>query len=44
MGKYAAQAGDAYFFRKNCTVGFYSDPAQGSKSHILAVRSRLSRP
>jgi quercetin dioxygenase-like cupin family protein len=44
MGKYAAQPGDAYFFRKNCTVGFYGDPTPGSKSHILAVRSRLQRP
>jgi mannose-6-phosphate isomerase-like protein (cupin superfamily) len=36
-GKHPAQAGDAYFFRLNCTVGYYSAP--GVKSRILAVRS-----
>jgi len=36
-GKHAAQTGDAYFFRLNCTVGYYSEP--GVKSRILAVRS-----
>ncbi len=43
MGQYAARPGDAYFFRKNCTVGFYADTASGSKARILAVRSRLAR-
>jgi mannose-6-phosphate isomerase-like protein (cupin superfamily) len=36
-GRHPAQAGDAYFFRLNCTVGYYSAP--GVRSRILAVRS-----
>jgi mannose-6-phosphate isomerase-like protein (cupin superfamily) len=36
-GKHPAKAGDAYFFRLNCTVGYYSAP--NIKSRILAVRS-----
>jgi mannose-6-phosphate isomerase-like protein (cupin superfamily) len=36
-GRYAAGAGDAYFFRLNCTVGFYNEP--NAKARILAVRS-----
>jgi mannose-6-phosphate isomerase-like protein (cupin superfamily) len=36
-GKHPAKAGDAYFFRLNCTVGYYSAP--GTASRILAVRS-----
>lgn len=36
-GRFAAQAGTAYFFRLNCTVGYYSAP--GVKSRVLAVRS-----
>ncbi len=36
-GRHPAKAGDAYFFRLNCTVGYYS--AAGVKSRILAVRS-----
>jgi mannose-6-phosphate isomerase-like protein (cupin superfamily) len=36
-GRHAAKAGDAYFFRLNCTVGYYSAP--DVKSRILAVRS-----
>jgi mannose-6-phosphate isomerase-like protein (cupin superfamily) len=36
-GKHPAQAGDAYFFRLNCTVGYYSAP--DIKTRILAVRS-----
>jgi mannose-6-phosphate isomerase-like protein (cupin superfamily) len=40
-GMHAAQAGDAYFFRLNCTVGFYNSPEPGAKAHILAVRSRF---
>jgi mannose-6-phosphate isomerase-like protein (cupin superfamily) len=36
-GRYPAKVGDAYFFRLNCTVGYYSAP--GVKSRILAVRS-----
>ena len=34
-GRHPAKAGDAYFFRLNCTVGFYSK----NEAHILAVRS-----
>ncbi len=36
-GRHPAKAGDAYFFRLNCTVGYYS--ADNVKSRILAVRS-----
>ena len=36
-GGHPAKAGDAYFFRLNCTVGYYS--AANVKSRILAVRS-----
>jgi mannose-6-phosphate isomerase-like protein (cupin superfamily) len=44
-GRHAAQAGDAYFFRLNCTVGFYADEsASGEKARILAVRSRYPFP
>ena len=38
-GKYPARAGDAYFFRLNCTVGFYSSSLSPTKTRILAVRS-----
>jgi mannose-6-phosphate isomerase-like protein (cupin superfamily) len=39
-GRHPAQVGDAYFFRLNCTVGFYNEGAIGKpKSRILAVRS-----
>ncbi len=39
-GRYPAQAGDAYFFRLNCTVGFYAGNKEGEeKARILAVRS-----
>jgi mannose-6-phosphate isomerase-like protein (cupin superfamily) len=40
-GRHTAQAGDAYFFRLNCTVGFYNSAEPGAKAHILAVRSRF---
>lgn len=36
-GRHPAKAADAYFFRLNCTVGYYSAP--DAKSRILAVRS-----
>jgi mannose-6-phosphate isomerase-like protein (cupin superfamily) len=36
-GPHPAKAGDAYFFRLNCTVGYYSARDVGSR--ILAVRS-----
>jgi len=39
-----ARAGDAYFFRLNCTVGFYNSNVPGEpKAHILAVRSLFPR-
>jgi mannose-6-phosphate isomerase-like protein (cupin superfamily) len=37
-GRYAARPGDAYFFRLNCTVGFYASKS-APKARILAVRS-----
>jgi mannose-6-phosphate isomerase-like protein (cupin superfamily) len=43
-GRHAAQAGDAYFFRQNCTVGFYNQNKAGAKAHILAVRSWVPLP
>jgi mannose-6-phosphate isomerase-like protein (cupin superfamily) len=39
-GRYPARAGDAYFFRLNCTVGFYAGNKEGEpKARILAARS-----
>jgi mannose-6-phosphate isomerase-like protein (cupin superfamily) len=43
-GRYPAKAGDAYYFRANCTVGFYNQDTPGAKAHILAVRSRIPLP
>jgi mannose-6-phosphate isomerase-like protein (cupin superfamily) len=43
-GRYPAKTGDAYYFRPNCTVGFYNQSKPGSKAYILAVRSRISLP
>jgi len=40
-GRFPAKPGDAYFFRLNCTVGFYNG-SQGP-SRILAVRSTYPR-
>lgn len=40
-GRYPAKAGDAYYFRPNCTVGFYNQSKPGAKAYILAVRSRI---
>jgi mannose-6-phosphate isomerase-like protein (cupin superfamily) len=40
-GRHPAKAGDAYYFRPNCTVGFYNQNKPGAKAHILAVRSRI---
>jgi len=41
-GRYPAKEGDAYFFRLNTTVGFYSGARPGEpKDLILAVRSRF---
>jgi mannose-6-phosphate isomerase-like protein (cupin superfamily) len=38
--RYPVKPGDAFFFRLNCTVGFYNGDAV---SHILAVRSLYPR-
>ncbi|MFZ2011702.1 MAG: cupin domain-containing protein [Candidatus Sulfotelmatobacter sp.] len=40
-GRYPARAGDAYYFRPNCTVGFYNQNKPGAKAYILAVRARV---
>jgi mannose-6-phosphate isomerase-like protein (cupin superfamily) len=40
-GRYPAKAGDAYYFRPNCTVGFYNQTKPGAKAYILAVRARV---
>ncbi len=40
-GRFPANAGDTYYFRPNCTVGFYNQDKPGSKAHILAVRSLI---
>jgi mannose-6-phosphate isomerase-like protein (cupin superfamily) len=40
-GRYPAKAGDAYYFRPNCTVGFYNQNKPGAKAYILAVRSKI---
>ena len=37
-GRHPAGPGDAYFFRLNCTVGFYNQK-NGPKAHVIAVRS-----
>jgi len=43
-GLYPAKAGDAYYFRPNCTVGFYDKDAPGAKAHILALRAYVPLP
>ncbi|MCZ2149361.1 MAG: cupin domain-containing protein [Bryobacterales bacterium] len=40
-GRHPAKPGDAYFFRLNCTVGFYNSTR--GQAHILAVRSIYPR-
>ena len=40
-GRYPAKPGDAYYFRPNCTVGFYNRNKPGAKAYILAVRARV---
>jgi len=40
-GRHPAKPGDAYYFRPNCTVGFYNQNKAGAKAYILAVRSRV---
>jgi hypothetical protein len=41
-GRFPAKTGDAYFYRQNCTVGFYND--KDGRADILAVQSRLPLP
>jgi mannose-6-phosphate isomerase-like protein (cupin superfamily) len=43
-GRHPAKAGDAYYFRPNCTVGFYNEKNPGAKAHVLAVRSIVPVP
>jgi mannose-6-phosphate isomerase-like protein (cupin superfamily) len=43
-GRHPAKTGDAYYFRPNCTVGFYNQNKPGAKAHILAVRSKIQLP
>jgi mannose-6-phosphate isomerase-like protein (cupin superfamily) len=43
-GRHPARVGDAYFFRLNCTVGFYNSNEPGAKARILAVRSLFPFP
>jgi mannose-6-phosphate isomerase-like protein (cupin superfamily) len=43
-GLHLAKAGDAYYFRPNCTVGFYNQKVSPAKAHILAVRAFVPMP
>jgi mannose-6-phosphate isomerase-like protein (cupin superfamily) len=43
-GRFPSKAEDAYYFRPNCTVGFYNQNKPGAKAHILAVRSKVPLP
>jgi mannose-6-phosphate isomerase-like protein (cupin superfamily) len=43
-GRFPVKPGDAYYFRPNCTVGFYNSKKLGAKAYILAVRSRIPLP
>jgi len=43
-GLHATKAGDAYYFRTNCTVGFYNQKSADAKAHILAVRAYVPMP
>jgi mannose-6-phosphate isomerase-like protein (cupin superfamily) len=43
-GLHPAKAGDAYYFRQNCTVGFYNQKVSPAKAHILAVRVYVPLP
>jgi len=40
-GRRPAKPGDAYYFRPNCTVGFYNQNQPDAKAYILAVRARV---
>ena len=43
-GLQPAKSGDAYYFRPNCTVGFYNQTKPALKAHILAVRAFVPMP
>lgn len=43
-GLHPAKTGDAYYFRQNCTVGFYNQKVSPTKAHILAVRVYVPLP
>jgi mannose-6-phosphate isomerase-like protein (cupin superfamily) len=43
-GLHPAKSGDAYYFRSNCTVGFYNQNAPEAKAHILALRVFVPMP
>jgi mannose-6-phosphate isomerase-like protein (cupin superfamily) len=44
QGLHPAKGGDAYYFRPNCTVGYYNRNARDAKAHILAVRAFVPLP
>lgn len=43
-GLHPAKPGEAYYFRPNCTVGFYNRDSGESKAHILALRVLVPMP
>jgi mannose-6-phosphate isomerase-like protein (cupin superfamily) len=43
-GLHPAKTGDAYYFRPNCTVGFYNQKTSPAKAYILAVRVFVAMP
>lgn len=43
-GLHPAKSGDAYYFRPNCTVGFYNKDTPGAKAHVLALRAYVPLP
>ncbi|HEY2823401.1 MAG TPA: cupin domain-containing protein [Candidatus Acidoferrum sp.] len=43
-GLHPAKSGDAYYFRSNCTVGFYNQNDPHAKAHILALRVFVPMP
>lgn len=43
-GRHPAKPGEAYYFRPNCTVGFYNRDQGDGKAHILALRVLVAMP
>ena len=43
-GRYPAAAGDAYYLRHTCAVGFYNQNKPGATANILAIRARVPPP